>query len=232
MIEKSEKIKAVFFDYGGTLDAQGVAWKERFYPLYLQAGLRIEPDTFARAFYASDDSLVAENPRHLNLSQIVHEQVKRVLLHLGTLEKGLENQIASRFLADSFSAIERNKPLLKMLKKRFKLGIISNNYGNLEMICRETGLDTLLDVMVDSNLVGCTKPEPKIFWAGLEALETEPSRAVMVGDSLARDIKGAKALGMKAVWLDGTGNNPSGRQWAGACCVISDLKRLLPLLGL
>ncbi len=32
--------KAILFDFGGTIDADGVAWKERFYPLYLAEHLR------------------------------------------------------------------------------------------------------------------------------------------------------------------------------------------------
>ncbi len=231
MIQEPGRIRALFFDYGGTLDAQGIAWRDRFYPLYLQAGLDIEPEVFARAFYASDDSLVDENPVHLNLSGIVHEQVRRVLDHLGVEDDRLVRKISSQFLRDSFASIEKNIPVLKSLKRHFRLGIISNNYGNLENICRETGLDALMDVMVDSNLVGHVKPDPRIFNAGLDALEVEPARSVMVGDSLARDIRGAEAIGMHPVWLKGPNTNEAGQTIAG-CRVISGLGEIPALLGL
>ncbi len=221
-----EGIRTIFFDYGGTLDAPGTAWRDRFYPLYLQAGLHIEPDVFAKAFYTSDDSLVAENPVHMNLTEVVNEQVKRVLKHLGVFDKGVLDKIASAFLSSSFSQIEKNRPILERLKGRYKLGIISNNYGNLEQICVETGLAGLMDVLVDSNHVGCMKPDPRIFRAGLSALGMEPAMAVMVGDSLPRDVVGAEALGMMPIWLRGMTLQKTTRAQEISCLIITDLKEL------
>lgn len=227
----ANRLRAVFFDYGGTLDAPGVSWRNHFYPIYFQAGINVPADMFARAFYASDDSLVAENPTHMNLSEIVFEQVKRVLKHLECFKKDLQEKIASRFLEDSFSSLESNKPVLEKIQTRFRTGIISNNYGNLEMICKETGLDSLVDIMVDSNIVGCAKPDPEIFNAGLSALGVEPISAIMVGDSMIRDIRGAQAVGMKAAWLTGdTEKNPSGED-LHTIPVISGLHELPDLLG-
>lgn len=51
-------VKTLLFDFGGTLDADGVAWKERFHALYRAAGLDVTSDAFAPAFYAADDQLV------------------------------------------------------------------------------------------------------------------------------------------------------------------------------
>ena len=226
----ADTIEAVFFDFGGTLDAPGTAWRDHFYPIYVQAGVNVPEDVFARAFYASDDSLVAENPAHLNLSEIVLEQVRRVLEHLQCFKKELQEQIASRFLEDSFSSIKRNRRFLKKMHGRVKMGIISNNYGNLEMICRETGLDGLVDVMVDSNIVGCTKPDPEIFRAGLSAMGVDAFSAAMVGDSLARDIKGAQAVGMKAIWLAPNKAETPGREDLQGITVISGLHELPGLL--
>ncbi len=226
----NSRLQAVFFDYGGTLDASGTAWRDHFYPIYVQAGINVPEDVFARAFYASDDSLVAENPKHLNLSEIVSEQVRRVLEHLGCFREDLQEKIASRFLEDSFSSIKRNLRVLKKIRRRFKLGIISNNYGNLERICRETGLDLLVDVMVDSNMVGCTKPDPEIFRAALSALGLDPFSAAMVGDSLNRDIRGAQTVGMKAIWLAGNKAGNTCRENLHGVPVISGLHELPALL--
>ncbi len=194
-------IQAVFFDYGGTLDSPGIAWRQRFYPLYVNAGIKVSPERFAQAFYAADDSLVAENPAHMNLSQIVREQVKRVLEHLHAFDKSIHKKITSQFLSDTFDYIEQISPVLQRIKDSFKTGIISNNYGNLDNICKETGLDTFMDVLVDSNMIGCMKPKGKIFRAGISALGSEPASSVMVGDSLTRDVMGAQAAGMVAIWL-------------------------------
>ncbi len=193
--------KAVFFDYGGTLDADGVAWKERFRPIYRRAGLATPPEAFDRAFYHADDSLTAEADPHLSLSKVLHEQVRRVLTALDCCREALVEDIAGAFFRQSTEHIRRIRPLLERLSADFRLGIISNNYGNLAAICRQIGLADLMEVLVDSARVGAVKPDPVIFRRALAQMDVRPEEAVMVGDSLARDIRGARAVGMRAVWL-------------------------------
>src|SRR5579871_3176980 len=55
-------IETLLFDFGGTLDADGVAWKDRFYSLCRAEGLDMTADKFARAYYAADDPLVGALP--------------------------------------------------------------------------------------------------------------------------------------------------------------------------
>ena len=45
------------------------------------------------------------------------------------------------------------------------------------------------------------KPMPSIFHAALARLAVPPDAAVMIGDSLASDVRGAQAVGLKAIWL-------------------------------
>lgn len=194
-------LKAIFFDYGGTLDADGVAWKARFYPLYRRFGVHVPVEVFDQAFYRADDSLVKEADPQLTLEEVLCEQVRRVLTGLDRCDDRLVKDIAGTFLRDSLDQVRRNLAVLEKLVEHFRLGIISNNYGNLEAICRQTGLASCMEVMVDSALVGVVKPSPLIFRRALEQMNVRPEEAVMVGDSLPRDIQGAWALGMRAVWL-------------------------------
>ncbi len=194
-------IQAVFFDYGGTLDAGGVAWKEHFWPIYQKHGMDVDYPDFVRAFYSSDDLLVEQGDPDLSLTGIVRKQVALVLENLGINSPGAAEAIASDFCNSSFQAIRRNLPVLRQLSGRVRLGIISNNYGNLEAICKETGLYDLMSVMVDSRRVGAVKPDRRIFNAALDALNLPAGKCLMVGDSFERDIRGALNMGMRAVWL-------------------------------
>ena len=83
------------------------------------------------------------------------------------------------------------------------LGIVSNFYGNLPSICRETGLSDYFKVVIDSGRVGFQKPDANIFLAALNELGTSPDRSVFVGDSMKRDMRGAKELGMRHIWVVG-----------------------------
>jgi FMN phosphatase YigB (HAD superfamily) len=52
--------------------------------------------------------------------------------------------------------------------------------------------------------VGRRKPDPEIFQRALEALGVAPPEALFVGDTLASDIAGAAALGLRtcqALWF-------------------------------
>src|ERR1051326_7334050 len=51
----TEPIEALLFDFGGTLDADGIAWKERFYAHYRAEGLDLTPEAFEAAFFAGDE---------------------------------------------------------------------------------------------------------------------------------------------------------------------------------
>src|SRR5262249_5565095 len=110
-------------------------------------------------------------------------------------------RIVSGFVSDSAATFERNRPVLKSLSQRFKLGIVSNFYGNLKAVCEGAGLGDFFQVMVDSHSVGAKKPDPAIFRAALEGLGATPEKTVLIGDSLRRDWEGARRLGMRFIWI-------------------------------
>ena len=99
------------------------------------------------------------------------------------------------------AAFARNRPVLSALGERYRLGVVSNFYGNLEAACASSGLARHFGVMTDSQRVGAEKPEPAIFNAALAALKAAPETAVMVGDSLRRDGEGARRAGMGFIWI-------------------------------
>ena len=64
------------------------------------------------------------------------------------------------------------------------------------------GLDRLVDVLVTSEEVGITKPSPGIFVEALARVRAGAEEAVMVGDAWSTDVEGARAAGVRAVWLN------------------------------
>jgi FMN phosphatase YigB (HAD superfamily) len=51
----------------------------------------------------------------------------------------------------------------------------------------------------------CKKPDPRIFAHTLVRLSVPPTEAVMVGDDLTRDIRGARKAGIAGIWVNRTG---------------------------
>ena len=192
---------AVLFDFGGTLDADGVAWKERFFRLYLDEGVDVARERFDPVFYAADDALVGTIPATLPLEATVERLASAVTEALRPGDRDLAGRVAGRFLESAREQLERNRPMLERLADRYALGIVSNFYGNLATVCDNLRLRPVFRVVVDSTQVGFTKPDPRIFRTAVEALGVPLGASVFVGDSFARDMAGARAVGMPHVWL-------------------------------
>ncbi len=190
----------LLFDYGGTLDADGVAWKEQFRTLYRAEGLDLLPERFDRAFYDADDPLVGAMGFEDDLTVTVERLVANLEEQLGS-DRTRGARVSAAFLANTRTAVARNRPVLQALRRRYRLGIVSNWYGNLPAIIRGLGLGDLFDVVIDSERAGVAKPDPAIFRAAMDAVGAEPAASVMIGDSLRRDGVGAKGAGMGFVWL-------------------------------
>jgi putative hydrolase of the HAD superfamily len=210
------KTSALLFDFGGTLDAEGVPWKDRFQRLASEEGLEVPQDDFDRAFYGATDALEGTIPRTAGFRDTVERVASGLAVRLRR-EEGLLRRIGDRFAEDSLRQLADSAALLARLGERYRIGIVSNFYGNLQAVCDETGLSPSIGVAVDSTLVGCKKPDPRIFQAALDALNAAPPETVFVGDSMRRDMAGARAMGMRHVWL-----RPGNGVGAGGPCCSGD----------
>ena len=218
---------ALLFDFGGTLDADGVAWKERF--LSMLGEPRPGREQFDRAFYAADDALVGSIPRDLSFRETVDRLSRNLVRELGW-DEGRAPRIAETFHQTSLAKAEASRQILGQLAQRFRLGIVSNFYGNLAQICADTGIARHVRVIVDSAVIGFEKPDPRIFQAALDALDVKPEAAVFVGDSLPRDMQGARDLGMRHILVAANGATACGPE---ACCpedrVVGSVAELLEI---
>ena len=93
--------------------------------------------------------------------------------------------------------------LLGAIRARAMVGIVTNNVV-AEQIAKlaHLGMTDLVDVLVISEEAGARKPDPAIFQTALARAATSPDHAVMLGDSWGSDVLGARAAGIRAVWLN------------------------------
>ena len=236
-----QAIQTVLFDFGGTLDSDGVAWKERFHALLRSQGLDLSADAFAPAFYAADDALVGALASTTGLEETIDALTTNLEAELarrggGTghaeIDRARGQRVASRFLSEMSFAFARNRPVLEALSERYRLGVVSNFYGNLEAVCESSGLGRLFGVMADSQRVGAEKPEPAIFHAALAELQAKPETTIMVGDSLRRDYEGARRCGMGFIWIAPDGVQATERDAAENRSVLAAVTELPDLLDI
>jgi putative hydrolase of the HAD superfamily len=213
-------MRAILFDFGGTLDYPR-HWLDRFLAHYQAARVAISRSELDCAFDASTRTAY-QNTHTLQgfgLARLIDYLVGLQIDELGQrgsgtvkdmlagLDQGgrerLARTIAERFVAESRNGLARSRVLLSGWSERFKLGVVSNFYGNLDSILAEAGLAPLFDAVADSCRVGIFKPDPGIFRAALDQLGIGDATGdtLMVGDSLDKDCAPAKRLGLKTVWL-------------------------------
>lgn len=106
---------------------------------------------------------------------------------------------AQRLMPDALEVLTRLRP-------DYRLGMLTNGASSLQ---REkialSGVGGFFDQIVVSGEEKVGKPNAEVFFRLLGRLGCAPSEAVMVGNSKARDIAGANAAGVRAVWLQVAG---------------------------
>jgi len=228
---KFQDCKAILFDFGGTLDSDGEHWLDRFYALYEDAGLNIPLDQIKRAFYSADRACYIDpEVNSLGLRELMrlHLRLQFEMLRLNDPEK--EERLSDAFCTECESFLGRNARLLRQLRQCYRLGVVSNFYGNVAVLCKEAGFSDIMELILDSAMIGIEKPDPRIFQLAIRKLNLSPVDIAFVGDSFERDMVPTRGLDMKTIWLKGS--NPRIPSNAGPVdSVISSLAELEALIS-
>lgn len=91
-----------------------------------------------------------------------------------------------------------------MKARGYHIGIISNNASlyNVFNMLEEYGIRGCMEDVTVSSVTGYRKPHPEIFRISLRQMQTTAENCVYVGDTISRDIIGAKQAGFgKAVQI-------------------------------
>ncbi len=205
------QVSTLLFDFGGTLDLPAAHWLDRFLRHYGDAGINLTRDELDLAYahatrrgYQAGERIYGYGLRQL-LEELVDWQIDYLLEHLPDRVppsiRAAAARIVERFCAESAAGYEQSRTALAALAPRFRIGVVSNFYGNLEAVLKEAGLLPFVAAAVDSSRVGAFKPDPAIYRAALSRLHAPPEATVMVGDSLSKDCAPAQRLGLRTVWL-------------------------------
>jgi putative hydrolase of the HAD superfamily len=95
--------------------------------------------------------------------------------------------------------IAENLALIRALRPRYRVGVLSNADGTLRARLGEgLGILDLFDDVVCSAEVGCAKPEPEIYALACQRLGVAPAACVFVDDH-GPNVEAAESLGMRGI---------------------------------
>jgi 2-haloalkanoic acid dehalogenase type II len=89
-------------------------------------------------------------------------------------------------------------PCLQRLKRRFRLGAITNGNASVEHV----GLGDLIEHSVNASDLMVAKPDPLIYQHLAQRFDVRPEEIVYVGDHPHYDVVGSIDAGYQAVWIN------------------------------
>lgn len=197
-------VEAVLLDSGGVLMLPD---PERMRAALESIGGSADDETCRRAHYASMRELD-------RLGRVDWAAVDRALAReAGVPEDRLDEAVPfldEVYLRQPWVPIAGvAEALLDLQAAGFGLAIVSNASGTMEQmlaehrICSVGGTEHAdVAIVVDSEVVGVEKPDPKIFSFALDALDVAPERCVYIGDTVYFDVNGARAAGVHPIHVD------------------------------
>lgn len=205
-----EGVRAVFFDAGGTLLYPHPSVGEVYARVARGHGVHAEPENLNKIFreiwHQKDGLSMAafsdEKSERNWWREIVREVFSRV-------EKFNDFELFFDDLYDQFASpqtwqlFEETHAVLDYFKSRgYIVGMISNWDSRLLKLCDAFDIKKYFDFMLISAIYGKAKPHKDIFSEALRLSGVAPNEALHVGDSLEDDIRGARAAGVRAAWIN------------------------------
>jgi putative hydrolase of the HAD superfamily len=205
-------LDAVLFDWGDTL--MRWAWEPELLAAGHAAGFRAvgrAPEPGFTARFAEEYLPRLLRPATLeevDYAAVVRESLADAGVEIGDEELGRYLEAEHDAWSPARMLASTTHALLDALREQgLRLGLVSNAIDPPWLLHRDLeqlGVADRLDVALFSSEEGWRKPHPAMFERALAELGVDASRTLFVGDSLANDVGGAAALGMRtcqAVWF-------------------------------
>lgn len=212
---KLMQVKAILFDMFDTLlliEKNHAFYNpslKRVHKFLVKNGIKVHFADFRNAYTKARNALYVHADKNLeepHFNVRISNAIRRLGFNIdgsSGIVVGATNAFCEEFMKyvriDEYAA-----EILQKLKGKYKLGIVSN-FAIPECVMKllETHcLAKFFDVVVVSGAVNKRKPSPEIFQKALEKLKVDAAETMFVGDTVDVDIKGAKDMGMKTIYIE------------------------------
>jgi putative hydrolase of the HAD superfamily len=214
MVENGlEQIKAVIFDYIGTLvNCIGynlAASKMKLYLALVNEGFKISVDNFLDAYSRAHEKY--RKIRYGELCEVtnaiwVTEALNEIGYNIKPDDICLKTAL-NIFFKDFTDTLKLRAGAVKLFNQAAshgkKIGLLSNfTYAPLvHFSLDQLDINKYFNTIITSDENGWRKPSPHIFNDILKRLHVTSNEVIYVGDSPLEDIKGAKTAGFKTIFV-------------------------------
>ncbi len=236
-----KNIKGVIFDYGGTIDTNGVHWSEVLWSACVKEHIDVTKQQFRECYVLAERKLSDSQqikPEHNFLDVLrMKTDIETSLLY----EKGYwhtseltrrtcAEHVALRCYQQVVENLRVSRDVVDAVSRKCPTVLVTNFYGNIQSVLRDFRIKLFRDV-IESAAVGVRKPDPAIFRLGIKSLGLAPEEVAVVGDSFRNDVVPARSIGCHAVWLKGTGwDDHESFDESVPTSIISDIQKLPAIL--
>ena len=204
----SNNIRAIFFDADDTIVDHKECERQALLFLFNKIGKEYK-EQYQSIFRPLDRQLWDSAEHGLNTiskkdipEYRFKEFFKRIDLNYNDYRK--ENELFKEGLAKSTALTENAYEIMQYLYfNNYKLYVVTNGIVELQRPrIRNSKISKFISDIIVSEEVSSCKPNPKIFRVLLDKINMKSSEVIMIGDSLEKDIQGAKNADIKAIWYN------------------------------
>ncbi|MES2409849.1 MAG: YjjG family noncanonical pyrimidine nucleotidase [Bacteroidota bacterium] len=110
------------------------------------------------------------------------------------------------YMPDNNQLFDGAIEILNYLQPKYNLHIITNGFAEVQgKKIDNSGLGIYFKTITNSEMAGMKKPHASIFNYALSLANAKKGNAVMIGDCIDADVRGAIDFGMKAILFDEKG---------------------------
>jgi HAD superfamily hydrolase (TIGR01509 family) len=186
---------AIIFDLDGVLWNSRKAHEEAYRQVLMQEGLPVPPY----------DSLAGIGTQDV-MTQLLKQRDGSVDKEHVFRLTAIKQDLAYSLLAADPPLVASCNSILRRLSTHFRLALAtSGSRRSAELFLNSCGCRALFETVIAGNEVEATKPAPNLFNEVISRLNVEPTRCLVVEDSL-HGIEAARRAGIPCIAVTGTHN--------------------------
>ena len=146
------------------------------------------------------------------VDKITHEELRynRLRQSFDVLEYAISDEEIDKishdyieFLPDNNQLFDGAIEILNYLQPKYNLHIITNGFAEVQgKKITKSGLGNYFMTITNSEMAGVKKPHRNIFEFALSLANVKKENAIMIGDCIDADVRGALDFGMQAILFD------------------------------